>query len=306
LEIRPEECWWIPKGAPTLIAPKPSCDDELSQRVYRLLREIIKDPNVELPSLSPAVQQILVMIEDQDVDFGGLAEVLAQDQVLAAKVLRTANSAAYKSVSPISRLDVAIPRLGCEGLRSILMGRTLREMTAGLDGDLRQAAQDIWNRAIASAVMVSHMASTYQLLPGQASLVGLLHDLGMTGVLKVANDHQREFNEKVPRNVFDALCWEWHELIGHRIATAWELPEPLPHIIGGHHQLIDDDDPDFVYMYLVQFSDVSCSLLDIGPYVPYDFFKTPCVDTLGLKDDELTRRQLIEIPELIRERSLQY
>jgi HD-like signal output (HDOD) protein len=303
---QPVHQWWIPKATPMTAPSKPSCDDHLSQRVYAPLREIIQDPDVDLPTLSPAIQEAMVMLEDREVDFGKLADILARDQVLTAMVLRTVNSAAYKAAAPISRLDLAIPRLGREGLRDILMSKTLKEITTGLRGDLRQVGQEIWNQALASGILVSHMAKTYELQSGKAFLIGLLHDLGVTGVLKAANDYQKKSNETVPRNVFDSLCWEWHELIGHRLATSWKLPDPLPNVIGAHHQPPDDNDPEFVFFYLVQFGDVVCSMLEISPYVPYDFFKMPCVDTLGIKDDESNRRQLAELPNVIKEKTEQF
>jgi hypothetical protein len=104
---------------------------------------------------------------------------------------------------------------------------------------------------------------------------------------------------------------EWHERIGARLAEAWRLPTPLPAIIGSHHQPptsatakeATNDDGEAKYRLLVQFADVVCALLSLGPYVPYDLFGMPCAAPLRLTATPETESWLATLPGLVAERA---
>lgn len=303
LDLPAELPWWIP-SEPAVLAPPPRAYlADPSDPLGQTLELVLDDPNMDLPLLPMVAQRALVLLHDEEVDYHALAELVGQDQAIAAEVLRVVNTAAYARLFKINQLETAFARLGCGALRSILVAMAVKGMAIHIGGPVRTLAEEIWQRSIVSGVLLNHVSPRRGLPEGEAFLVGLLHDIGNLALLRVLHDYLKVNGGSVSRASFDGLSADWHERLGARIAEAWRLPQPLPAIISAHHAPPASDDPLADYRCLVQFADVVCSLLGYATYVPYDFFALPCVQRLGFRDNESSRSWLSSLPALIAERA---
>ena len=305
-EVMPESeltGWWTPDGETTVVAPPLTGDERLVDRdLHDHLVRVLDDPDLALPRLPQIAQRALIMLHDPGVDFGRLAELIEQDPAVAAEVLRIANSVAYRGIAEVARLDLAFARLGSRTLRSIILALSTKGLMIQTGAAERSRGEELWQRALVSGIVLEQFSDSARLSRDEAFMLGLLHDIGMLAVLRVLHDYERTGGRRVPRPLFDRLCGEWHEHIGLRLADAWNLPKPLPDIIGNHHRDLRDDDPLLYTRSLVQFADVVCAMLEYAPYVPYDFFALPCVRRIGLQNDTATCRKLAVLPELIAQR----
>ncbi|MBL8878718.1 MAG: HDOD domain-containing protein [Phycisphaerales bacterium] len=300
----PAPGWWAPRGEVVASLTEARIGSEpIASDLYDALSQTLNDPQLELPRIPQVANRALTMLRDASIDFHQLARVVETDQALAASVLRTANSAAYRGYNEITNLEQAFLRMGQRALRSMVLGFSIKHLAIRTGGPQRTLGEELWRRSTASAVICGHFAVQHGLAADEAFLVGLLHDIGMLAVSRVTNDFQVKTGRRFAREVFDSLCEEWHEHIGLRLADEWNLPSPLPELIGNHHSEIAADDPLRLHRSLIALSDVVCSMLEIAPYVPYDFFNLACVRELGIQDDEQTRLNLSRLPELIRSRS---
>ena len=294
------ECWWIPDRDAVIPAPAPAANDRLVDRdLHDQLVRTLDDPGQDLPRLPQIAQRALVLLHDPYIEFKELAELLAQDAATAARVLRAANSAAYRGINGVVRLDAACARLGSRTLRSLILAVSAKGLLIRIGGPDRSRGEELWQRALTSGIVLEQFADPSKISPDETLMIGLLHDIGMLGVLKILNEHQQTHGQSIPRPEYDRLCDDWHEHLGLRLADAWNLPSPLPEIIGSHHRQPRDDDPLEYHRSLVQFADVVCSMLGYAPYVPYDFFELPCVGRLGLEDEPATRERLAALPDAI-------
>lgn len=294
--------WWVPRKVESDGRTVSESEQRVFQDLYARLTRVLDDPNLELPRLPRVTDRALTLLRGAETDYRELAEVIEQDPALTAEVLRIANSVAYRGISEIRRLEAAFARLGQRALRSVLLGATVRSISITLGGGHRTLGEGIWRRCVASGAITAIMAERHGVDPKDGLLAGLLHDIGHFVVLTVAHDYQRRTGVRVPREVFDRLSAEWHEHVGLRLATAWNLPDPLPALISAHHNMPGPDDPLAKLRLLVMFSDATCALLRYSPYQPIDLFSLPCVQALGLKNDAPTRRFLRELPQHIETR----
>jgi HD-like signal output (HDOD) protein len=288
--------WWLPRDSASASNRDGDGDGRVHGQLYSRLTQVLDDPNLELPRLPRVTDRALTMLRGNETNYHELSELIEQDPALTAEVLRVANSVAYRGVSEIRRLEVAFARLGQRALRSVLLGATVRSISISLGGAHRSLGEEIWRRCVAAGAISALMAGRHRVDPKDALLAGLLHDIGEFVVLTVAHDYQRRTGARVPRAAFDRLAAEWHEHVGLRLATAWNLPDPLPALISSHHKLPAPGDPLETERLLILFSDLVCSLLNYSPYQPVDFFAAPCVVRLGLQDDERTREFLRSLP----------
>lgn len=294
--------WWIPREAPAA-APDPSqAGRKIDRSLYDQLARVIDDPGLELPHMPQVAQRALHALRGDDANYRKVAELVEQDQVLAAEILRVANSVSYRGLREIRQLDLAFARLGLRTLRSVILGATLKGLSIRTGGDHKTLGEELYQRSFAAGVVLRHLAPRFKLPEDESFLVGLLHDIGMLVILKVANEYQQYHGRTVDRPLFDRLCTDWHQHVGMRLADAWNLPDPLPELIGTHHKDPADDDPLKTYRLLIMTSDAASALLGYAPYEPLDFFNLPCVQRLGLADDLPTRKLLADIPGLLAER----
>ncbi len=295
--------WWLPPE-PRVLAPPPADGplDPCEAQIAAVLQRLLSGDELDLPVLSTIAQRALLKLRSNDVDYDDLAELVGEDPALAAGILRVVNSTAYARMFRIDRLRVALARLGCATVRGIILAASLKGVAIRTGGAQRTLGEELWQRAIVSAVLLSELSRRYGLSDGEAFLVGLLHDLGDLAIVRVLHG-ERSAGATVSRATFKRLSGEWHEALGAHLARVWRLNAPLPELIGDHHRAPAADDPLSLYRSLVQLSDAVCSLLGYGEHVPYDFFALPCVRGLGIGDTAETRNWLANLPALIYERT---
>ncbi len=295
--------WWVPRGEPVLSAPEASqVMGVADQAMCDLCQRALEDPDLELPQLPQVAQQLLLMLHDDNADLRRAAEIAGRDPALTSEVLRLVNSVAYRGDNQILGLEQAFVRLGRRAVRALVLSSSVKSLAIRTGGAKQTLGEELWRRSIASAVVTASLAPHCDLPEEDLFLVGLLHDIGWLAVLKVTHGFQATSRRKVPREVFDALGTRWHEPLGRRLAEAWELPDPLPEVIGSHHATPGADNPVATYRHLVALADVVCAMLEYAPYVPYDFFGLPCVRELGLAENVETCALLSDWPLLIAER----
>jgi HD-like signal output (HDOD) protein len=84
----------------------------------------------KLPSVPKLVQELIESFQDEDAKIDDIAEKLAKDPVLTAKMLRMANSAQFGGRRKIASVNDAVILLGLNSLRSLVMA-------SGVTGRLR-------------------------------------------------------------------------------------------------------------------------------------------------------------------------
>ena len=295
--------WWAPRNMPS-VPPPPSLEplDPRESQISAALQRILEGGDVDLPVLPVVAHRALSKLRSENVDYAELAELIGEDPAISARVLRVVNSTAYARLFRVDRLEIAFTRLGCSALRGIILATSLRGVAIRTGGAQRTLGEELWQRAIVSAVLLSEFSGRFALSDGEAFLVGLLHDLGNFAILRVLHD-QRFGGGNISRAAFDRLSNQWHEPLGAYLARAWQLGDPLPQIIGDHHTDLPPDDRLAQYRWLIQFSEVVCSLLGYSTYTPCDFFALPCVRNLGIQETPETRQWLLALPTLIIERT---
>ena len=291
--------WWLPRGIPVLTAPPQEANAAVDESLFEQLVRVIQSPDVDLPRLPRVAQRALALIGSENTNYRKLSELVSQDPVLSADVLRVANSVAFRGIREISSLEHAFSRLGTRELRSLILTRHMKGLVIKTGGSEKSLGEELWQRSLVSAVFMGHVARRVRLAEEDAFLAGLLHDIGSLALLRIVHEYQKAHARKIGRPMFERLNMQWHEHLGVRIADEWNLPDPLPMLIGNHHGPVDEENPLRKQLLLIELSDVICSLLGYAPYVPYDFFNLPSTRCLEIYDNPDTRQMLAQIPELV-------
>ena len=139
------------------------------------LERIFKRP-AALPTIPAVVLDLYEMTKDSAVPLASIVKNISADQVLAAKVLRTANSAYFGRSGSVSRLEDAISTIGIHTLRTTIITSGLMKAIPEAQGIDMPA---YWKMGLHTAFMASDLAAKIDYDRDEAFTTGLMQGLGV-------------------------------------------------------------------------------------------------------------------------------
>ena len=214
----------------------------------RNLERIFKRP-AALPTISTVVLDLYEMTKDSAVPLSSIVKNISADQVLAAKVLRTANSAYFGRSGTVSRLEDAISTIGIHTLRTTIITNGLMKAIPATQGIDMPA---YWKMGLHTAFMASHLAAQTNHDRDEAFTTGLMQGLGVLLIHLVMPDQAMEVIKHVApldfmmrRQVEKDLLGFDNAEVGSELLKRWKFPvaiqkalltysnvEPLPDKLG--------------------------------------------------------------------------
>ncbi len=197
----------------------------------------IREGLTRLSGLSPAVQAILPRLSDDEFDAGELSGMVGQDPVLAARVLRLANSPFYGLPRQVGSLQEAVLILGFSNMRGLVL-------SSGLIGAFSDAEATACSLAAGAAA--GSLARSLKLEVGQAFTAGLLHNLGSLLLGHFAPTHWQTLVSEPCEGVEIRLAKE-RQIFGYdhcelaaEIAGQWRFPATIQSAIRRYPRPPDD------------------------------------------------------------------
>jgi putative nucleotidyltransferase with HDIG domain len=191
----------------------------------------------DLPTLPHVVQRLAAMIGRPTVSTEEIGAIIEKDQVLAAKVLRLANSPFYGFPSRIGSVPHAVIVLGF----NVVKGLTLCASALSI---MKDAGMDqLWRHSLGVAITANLLATRLEIKNSEELFVaGLLHDIGKVVLYvkwpEVGTRIKDALQAGGDRSLFDveqAVMGLSHADIGGCLANAWHLPITLREPILYHH-----------------------------------------------------------------------
>jgi HD-like signal output (HDOD) protein len=230
---------------------KPCEPDRLEAVIERCLRlqELLHEPRVraivgrirQLPALPRVYARLRELSAREDTTAAQIAEIVASDSAVTAKVLHVVNSAFFRLARPITRIEQAVVHLGFSAIRNLALSA---EVFCAWPRDAAILAEFEPERLQEHARAVA--AGAYALAAGrpwadEALLGGLLHDIGylillqqcpreMAEVVELAKARALPLHE-AEREVLDAT----HAEVGAYLLGLWGLPYPMLEAVAFHH-----------------------------------------------------------------------
>jgi len=221
---------------PTTAASRPT---DLPEPLWRLEQAIEArsgggEPKVPpYPAVALRVQEIMGR---KGVGLGEVAALIGADAVLAADVLRCANSVMYRRGTPVIDLTQALTRIGVQQVMRLLLASGLA-VHAQAVGPLVLLRRMVWIEGLASAAVCQELARGRGLRAEEAFTLGLLHDFGKIVALTCLEGlvEEEKLREAFPRAAWEGLVERQHVRMGLVTAERWRLPPLVSEIIAAHH-----------------------------------------------------------------------
>jgi putative nucleotidyltransferase with HDIG domain len=191
-----------------------------------------------LRPFSDVARRVLDEVGNPNFEIGRLQSIIEQDPALATKVLRLANSAAFRPREPCGSVKQAIMVLGARTLGEVAMSLSLMAMFSDGSG-VGRAVRD----HCASTAALVRTLSLARANAGTATyIVGLLHDFGKLLLIQAQpatylkiHGHDVSEPDTIHVREREVLGYD-HAVLGAHMLRKWGLPDPIPKIIAWHHQ----------------------------------------------------------------------
>ena len=194
----------------------------------------------KLPSLPRIYSALQGILTDDKVTVGEVAQLIAADSAIAARVLQIVNSAFFRLPRRITNIEQAVTYLGFSAIRNVatsvaIFAQWQANGVSRLEPDRLQAHV----RAVAAAAGALTVKTP---IADDAMLAGLLHDIGYW---VLAQECSSDLSTAVDLAVTTTIplheaetrvLGASHAEVGAYLLGIWGLPYPVIEAVAHHHQ----------------------------------------------------------------------
>ena len=214
----------------------------------------IKNDELVLPTLPEVALQVRDVAEDVNATINDLAQIIARDPALSARIIKVTNSPLVRTSSPVTDLGTAIARLGINFTSNLAIGLAMEQMFQATHDIIDRRLRECWSHSMEIAASAQVLARHFtKLQPDQAMLAGLVHQIGMLPILAYAENHEGLLSDSLS---LDMVLEKLHPALGAYILRSWkfqpELAEVPKEYLNLQHQAAQADYTDLVQVATLQ------------------------------------------------------
>jgi putative nucleotidyltransferase with HDIG domain len=197
---------------------------------------------IDIPTLPEVYRELFRRLQDEEVTVPAVAEIIARDQALTARILHLVNSAFYGCQQQITTIKRAVVVLGLRAVRNTALTTSVFDyFGAEADGETVDLAR-FWEHSVAVAAICRTLAASR--LPqhqDEAWVAGLLHDVGKLVEKRHFPedfDHIRQVAAEQGLPWYDCegrLFAVNHAQIGKAVLRNWNFPAAVVEAVHLHH-----------------------------------------------------------------------
>ncbi len=247
------------------------------------LIDAITHDRLTLPTLPEVALKIRDAVNDDEVTSAKLAVVIGQDAALAARIIKVANSPLMRGAVVVDNLQLAITRMGITFVRNLATGLAMEQMFQATHDAVDKRLRASWEHSIEVASISHVLASNFtKLKPDQATLAGLVHEIGILPILTLAEENPQILeHEKVLDKIIDRLQGK----VGRAILKAWDFPEEIRAVPVGCGDFTRDGGAQADYVDVVTVAKLQSYPNEEGPYADLDTSNIPAFKKLGFSSE---------------------
>lgn len=192
-----------------------------------------------LPPFPAIAHRILALASQEHVGAHEVGALIRLDPSFSAEVLSFANSALFGARCKVTSLTQAVALLGMNRVKSMATFVAVNNMVRSSVRAL--ALRKVWVHSVVTAIIAEEAARVCRLDSEFAYTAGLLHNLGILGLMSAYPDEYSRMLEVSNDFGFDLLQTERdlfevdHCAAGAYLAQNWNFPDKLSVAIAAHH-----------------------------------------------------------------------
>lgn len=297
--------------------------DPYIRAVKQKVKEAVSKEDFEIPLLPTAATQVLQLANNPNAGFAEIEKLVKQDQVIATKLIKTANSAFYRGASEVVSLRDAMARIGLRMLKDIVFSLSLHSKIFRVKGYEAQL-DEVWKHSVAAAGIAGILAKYSGYDSDHAFVAGLVHDIGKPVLVNVVANWEQELLKPKPEtpeqkkirlwgtpeqkaalkkrepdkekihNIFIEVLLplvfeEYHTKVGALVAAKWKLPNEIFQSIRYHHKR-EEAKENKTLINIIFLSNQLCHHFGYGHEEdPVNLQHLKAFDDLGIKEEKIDK-----------------
>ena len=198
-----------------------------------------------LPQIPHVMQQVVSSMRNENVSVSELANLVGNDQVMAAKVLRLANSSYYGAGGSVASIGAAVQRLGLTIFRNIVIASSLVSTFPRVEGFDLPA---FWRNSMLVANLAHIIGRDLDIDRDTLFSAGLMHGIGQLLIYLCVPEAASSVGSATAgaclgdqRSLEQSWLQMDHFEVGMELVRRWHFPESIQSAVG-HHDAPHDDD----------------------------------------------------------------
>lgn len=188
----------------------------------RRIIDTLNNDGLSLPTLPEIAFAVRDAARDENATADGLAKIVVTDPAISARLIKLANSPMFRAPRLISDLTTAIGRLGFDYAANVAQGLAMQQLFQAKTELVDRAMREIWSRSVEIAAISTVLARHYTHLgPDNASLAGLVHNIGTLPILSWTEEHEGVISDA---HNLSLVLNNLSGRIGGRILESWDFP----------------------------------------------------------------------------------
>lgn len=192
-----------------------------------ILVEKIQSDSLVLPTLPEIAIKIRETADDPEVNLVAMADVIAQDPALSARMVKVANSAFMGRTVKVETLSQAVTRIGLRQIKNIATAIAMEQLFVSKNELVRDYMGKTWQKTV-NVACVSMAVMQFWLKDNKHSslnidtltLVALVHTIGVLPILTEAERHEEVFANP---SFLEAAIKRMAGKLGGAIMRSWEF-----------------------------------------------------------------------------------
>ncbi|WP_462159272.1 HDOD domain-containing protein [Pseudoalteromonas sp. GB56] len=238
-----------------------------------ILVDRINNDTLVLPTLPEVALKVRNSADDPDITLHSMADVIATDPALSARMIKVANSALMSRSVKVTTINQAVTRIGLRQIKNIATAMAMEQLFVSQNELIKGYMDKAWQKTIRVACHAMVLVKRYR--EGQRhelintetiTLAALTYNIGILPILTEAEKHPEVFaNPSFLAHAIQKLAGK----IGAAILTAWDFSDEFVEVAKNwsdpNYRPVDVDFVDFVRMGailegILQVSDKSAAL----------------------------------------------
>lgn len=255
---------------------------ETIEQISRELLNALENDQLVLPTLPEVALKVREVSANPDVDVTTLAKVIENDPAISARIIKVTNSPLLRASRPIEDLRMAVSRLGINYTSNLATSLAMQQMFQATSDVIDQRMREVWSHSAEVSGIAHVLARHYtKLKPDQATLAGVVHQIGILPILTFAEDNRRLLKDTA---ALDELIRTLHPILGRKILKAWDFPEELI-IVPEEHLNFGREVKRVDYADVVMVANLQSYLGTDHPLTQLDWTEISAFERLGLEPE---------------------
>jgi diguanylate cyclase (GGDEF)-like protein/putative nucleotidyltransferase with HDIG domain len=217
-------------------------DEHIAESIIKSAQLILKEEIKHLQLVPSVALKLLNLTNDDNAKIENLSRIIETEPVLAAKILKQVNSAAYALPNKTTSLNRAVTILGFSTVRQLALTLLFYNKLIHQNTPQRFDFLLFWQHCLYVASLSKRIAIALKHPdPDLVYTGGLLHDIGKVVLETYGRLSYSDFIDTMDKSLHSALEEErrffgiTHAEIGHIFCLEWQLPTSIMAIVAFHH-----------------------------------------------------------------------